>query len=125
MTIAIWPSQVPHAPVIGGVTAQQSYRAPQESETEGGPPLMRPQPGPRVAEMPFTSKMWSRAQWDAFEQFARETLRQGTLAFSMPVYRPGSGYVTRLCQIKGGAWSTDFSAVTRFRVSFTLAIYNL
>lgn len=125
MAVAVWPSLVPYAPVVSGAAAGQSYAAPIQSETEGGPPLMRPRPGPRSSEMAFVSRLLSRAQWEAFEQFARETLYQGTLPFSMPVYRPGTAFVTRICQIKDGVWSTDLSAVNRFRVSFTLVVYNL
>lgn len=125
MAVAAWPSQMPYEVVVTGASAGQSYLAPLQSETEGGPPLMRPRPGPRATEMPFVSRLLSRAQWNAFEQFARDTLRQGTLPFTMPVYHPGSGYVTRTCQIKDGAWQTDLSAVSRFRISFTLVVFNL
>ena len=54
----------------------------------------------------------------------RVDLYKGTLPFRMPVFRPDSGMVDRVCQIKGAQWSTDMSVVNRFRISFTLIIYN-
>ncbi|CAN7337120.1 hypothetical protein LJR090_002559 [Bosea sp. LjRoot90] len=124
MAIAVWPAHLRHVPVLSGASAAQSYVAPMSSETESGPPLMRPRPGPRATEFAFQSLLWSRAEWAAFERWTRQDLRQGTLTFSMPVFRPDAGMVSRVCQIKDGLWQTDLSVVNRFRVSFTLIIYN-
>jgi|GEM_PF-2102979 len=121
---AVWPSQVPYRAPVNGITPSQSYTGPVESQTEGGPPITRPRPGPRAAEYPWRSPLLSLAQWEAFEQFARSTLRQGTLPFRMPVWKPNGCYVDRLCQIKGGAWSTDFSVASRVVVTFTLIVWN-
>jgi hypothetical protein len=124
MAIPVWPVMVPATPVLSGAQAGASYGEPIASETEGGTSLERPRPGPRVTELPFVGVMWTRGQWAAFEQFARVDLRQGTSEFRMPVYRPDVGMVDRICKIKGGRWATDQSAVNRFRVSFTLIVYN-
>ncbi len=124
MAIPVWPSQVPATPVLSGTQASASYGEPIVSETEGGPGLMRPRSGPRMTEFGFVSVLWTRAQWAAFEQFARVDLAKGTLPFRMPVFRPDAGAVSRVCQIKGAQWATDMSAVSRFRVSFTLIVYN-
>lgn len=124
MAVAVWPSQVPVRPVVNGMELGQGFVAPLSSETEGGPPIMRPRPGPRATEMPWRSEALSPAQWEAFEQFVRVNLRQGTLPFTMPVWRPG-GFVARICQIKGGVYSTDLSVAWRVRVSLTRIVYNL
>lgn len=124
MAVAQWPVNVPFNPMASGATAGQTYTAPRRKETEGGPPIMRPHPGPRASEFAFQSKLLSGAEWSAFEQFAREDLRQGTLPFAMPVFRPDQGYVSRTCQIKDGVWSVDMSTVNKYRVSFTLVVYN-
>ncbi|PZU95627.1 MAG: hypothetical protein DI527_01050 [Chelatococcus sp.] len=124
MSVPVWPSLVPARPVVSGVSAGATHGAPIESQTEGGPPIMRPRPGPRSTELPFRSVLLTRAQWAAFEQFARVDLRGGSLVFEMPVFRPDAGMVARKCQIKGGQWETDYSAASRFRVSFTLVVWN-
>lgn len=124
MAIPVWPVMVPATPVLSGTVAGASYGEPISSETEAGTTLDRPRPGPRVTEIPFQSVFWTKAQWAAFEQFARLDLRQGTLQFRMPVFRPDVGMVDRVCKIKGGRWSSDLSAVTRYRVSFTLIVFN-
>jgi hypothetical protein len=74
--------------------------------------------------MQWQSGWLTLAEWEAFEQFARFDLRQGTLPFSMPIYRPNGCYVDRVCQIKDGSWSSDFSKAPRVRVSFTLVVFN-
>jgi hypothetical protein len=124
MTVAVWPSLVPFASPVDGVAPQQSYVAPLISETSGGPPIMRPRPGPRATEYPWQSKLLTLPEWEAFEQFARTTLRQGTLPFSMPIWRPNGCYLERICQIKDGNWQSDFSRAPKVRVSFTLVVYN-
>lgn len=124
MAIVKWPSQVPFAGPVNGVSPGQSYAAPLVSETEGGPSISRPRPGPRTTEFTWMSRYLSGAEWEAFELFAREDLRQGTLPFEMPVLRPGGCYVARICQIKDGIWQTDLSAHPKLRVSFTRIVWD-
>lgn len=124
MAIAVWPSQVPFKSPVDGVSPSQSYNAPLTAQTEGGPAIMRPRPGPRAAEYPWRSGFLTLSEWEAFEQFARRTLRQGTLPFRMPVWRPNGCYVDRVCQIKDGSWSSDFSKAPKVTVGFTLVVWN-
>jgi hypothetical protein len=125
MAIPAWPSQVPYRLRVDGVALSHTYAAPLASETEGGPPILRPRPGPRPTEYPWQSVPLSPAQWQAFELFARDTLRDGTLPFTMPVWRPGDCYVSRTCQLKGGVWQADLSNAPRVRISFNLVVWNL
>lgn len=106
--------------VIDGATAGASHRAPLVSEVEAGQAIMRPMPGPRTTELPFTSLPLTAEQWTALDHFLRVTLFDATVVFDMPVFKP-DGCVVRKCQIKGGVWSNDLDAR---RVSFTLIIYN-
>lgn len=124
MAVPTWPSLVPYENVADGASASQSYVPPIQSETEAGPPLMRPRPGPRATEFLWQSLPLTGEQWQAFEQFTRSALFQGTQVFEMPVFKPGEGFVTRRCQIKNGTWSSDFSEVPWFRVAFTLIVWN-
>jgi hypothetical protein len=124
MASSAWPSQVPYRGPVDGIATGPSYVAPISSETEGGPAIMRPRPGPRATEFPWQSRLLTHPQWQAFEQFARVTLRHGTLPFMMPVYKPDGCYVSRLCQLKDGTWQTDLSNAPRVRVSFTLLVWN-
>lgn len=121
---AVWPAHVPHLSPVDGVVPGQSYNAPAVSQTESGPAIMRPRPGPRATEYPWRSKRLTYAEWTAFEQFARTTLRNGTLPFRMPVWKPDGCYVDRICMIKDGSWSSDFSRAPKITVSFTLIIFN-
>ena len=124
MALATWPATVPAKPVLNGTTFGASFQEPILSETEAGPALMRPRPGPRVTDFTWQSQMLSRSQWAALESFLRIDLRQGTLPFSMPVFRPDGCMVTRTCRLKTGAWQTDASAVSRFRVAIPLIVFN-
>ncbi len=121
---AVWPSQVPFQVPVNGIVPSQSYTGPVQSQTEGGPPIMRPRPGPRAMEYPWRSPLLKLEEYTAFEQFARVTLRQGTLPFRMPVWKPDGCYVDRICQIKDGAWTSDFSLARRVVVAFTLIVWN-
>lgn len=122
MAVPVWPSSLPVESEGSGGGA--SYAAPLASETEGGPPIMRPRPGPRSTELQWVSKPLTGEQWSAFDQFARLDLRHGTLVFEMPVLKPGAGYVSRKCQIKGGQWATDSSAAPHVRITFALVVWN-
>ncbi|CAM5769772.1 hypothetical protein BMIN10S_03019 [Bosea minatitlanensis] len=87
---------------------------------------MRPRPGPIATEISWRSVPWNGEQYQAFHQFLMRTLYQGTQHFRMPVYKPGECYVTRICQIKGGAGgvAVDESQAPLFSVSFTLIVFN-
>ncbi len=124
MAIVTWPTEVPYAPLSANLAPVQTYSAPVKSDTEGGPPIMRPRPGPRSTEMPWQSGWLKQGQWEAFEQFARYDLKQGTLPFIMPVWRPNGCYLERTCLIKDGSWTCDFSKAPLVRVSFTLIVWN-
>ncbi len=124
MVNAAWPTDLPFEADSGADSVGPGYMPPLMSETEGGPPIMRPRPGPRASEMPWRSVPWSAGEWQKFDHFTREVLRQGTLPFVMPIYRPGEGYVSRICQLKSGTFSTDYAANPLIRVSFTLIVYN-
>lgn len=124
MAVPVWPIMVPYESVADGASASQSYSLPIQSETEGGPPIGRPRPGPRPTEMAWQSVPLAAEEWQAFEQFVRSDLYQGTRVFEMPVYKPGEGFVSRKCQIKRGAYTSDFSEVPWAKVAFTLIIYN-
>lgn len=100
------------------------FKLPIGSETEGSTYLTRPKPGPRVTEISWRSVPWNESQVASFLGFAQRTLRDGSLAFQMPVFKPAEGYVTRYCQIKKGAVSLDESNAPLFVVSFTLVVYN-
>ncbi len=124
MAVPVWPSTVPHESEADGAAVGSSFTPPLISQTEGGPSIMRRRPGPRDTTFPWRSVPLDDTQWGALDTFLRETLIDSTLVFDMPVFKPGSGYVTRKCQIKDGVVSNDFSAPPWARVSFTLIVYN-
>lgn len=122
--VAVWPSLVPYENVADNAVSSQTYSEPDSKQTEGGPPIMRPRPGPRMTEMAWQSEPLEPEEWAAFERFARVELRNGVLPFRMPVYRFEQGFVTRTCQIKDGRFSTDPRQVPWRIVTFTLVVYN-
>lgn len=124
MAIATWPSLVPFRSPVDGRTPMQTYSPPVSNETEGGPPVTRPRAGPRFTDVPWQSGWLTLSQWEAFEQFTRYDLAQGTLPFVMPIWRPNGCYVERTCKIKDGTWTSDFSKSPKIRVSFTLTVFN-
>jgi hypothetical protein len=124
MSVPVWPSQVPYENEVSGSGADASFLPPIESETEGGPSLSRPRPGPRATNFAWRSQPLTGEEWEALDQFLRVSLVQGSLVFQMPVFRPGAGYVSRKCKIKGGSIVHDFGDSPNYRVSFTLIVFN-
>lgn len=120
----IWPSDVPYEQNADGATLPQSYNPPSSYEVEGGPAIMRRRPGPRATMIPWTSIPLTEAQWERLDLFFRETLLEGTLTFTMQIYRPNQGYVSRICQIEKGTFDTDQSQYPIYFVSFNLVIFN-
>lgn len=124
MAVPSWPSTVPHENEADSASASASFTPPLVSEAESGPGIMRRRPGPRATEMSWRSVPLDDAQWVALDTFLRATLIDATLVFDMPVFKPGSGFVTRKCQIKNGVVSSDFGSPPWTRVAFTLIVYN-
>lgn len=126
MAVPFWPSNVPYDQLRDGAAVPALMSDPATFETEAGPAIMRKRPGPDTTEISWRSVPWTGAQFSAFKAFVRTTLIGGTVVFDMPVFEPGSGYVTRKCQIKRGGRgvSLDESQAPWFSVSFTLIVYN-
>lgn len=126
MAVPVWPIDAPYEQLREGAGATSLTTPGISSDTEGGPAIVRPRPGPRATEIAWRSKPLCGAQFQAIDRFIRDDLRDGSLVFDMPVFKPGQGYVTRKCQIKGGggAVAVDEGLDPWFSVSFTLIVYN-
>lgn len=119
-----WPQDVPYKQNADGAVLPQSYRPPLSTPVEAGPSLIRRRPGPRSVTIPWKSIPLTEVQWDRLDVFFRDELLEGTQTFDMPVFRPGSGYVTRNCQLEGGLWNTDQSSYPIIYATFNLVIFN-
>ncbi len=119
-----WPNDVPYEQNAEGAVRPQAYRAPSSSSVEAGPAIIRRRPGPRSMTIPWKSLPLTEAQWDRLNTFFLVDLLEGTQTFDMPVFKPGSGYVVRNCQLEGGLWNTDQSSYPIIYATFSLVIFN-
>lgn len=121
---AAWPSQLRYNQGRRSASVSAPRQPPLVSETEGGPSIMRPRPGPRQTKISWTGMEWTQEEYLAFERFFEVDLRKGVLPFRMPVYKPAHSYVMRVCHIDGAQYTVDESIAPYFVVSFTLLIYS-
>ena len=99
-----WPENVPHAPLAGSFQGTP-FKAPNATEFEDGPERARRRSTLRVATLRFAIRM-SNAEFDTFHAWVKNTLVDGTLPFTMSVWR-GGGYVTKTCRFARGEPPTD------------------
>ncbi len=119
-----WPNDVPYKQNVDGAQFPQSYRAPLTTQVEAGPDIVRRRPGPRSTIIPWKSLPLTEAQWARLDLFFREELLEGSQTFDIPVFKPGSGYVVRNCQLQQGLWNSDFSGYPIIYTMFNLVIFN-
>lgn len=90
----IWPVSVPSKPdsnSLGG----EAFRAPLATDMEGGNRRRRRQNSKNLARLDMTIDM-TDAQFLTFKAWVRDTLVDGTLPFTMPIYT-GVAYQDRVC----------------------------
>lgn len=119
-----WPNDVPFEQNAEGAVLPQLYRSPSSSPVEAGPSIIRRRPGPRSITIPWKSIPLTEREWERLDVFFREELLEGTQTFDMPIFKPGSKYVVRNCQLEGGLWSTDQSSYPIIFATFNLVIFN-
>lgn len=119
-----WPNDVPYEQNAEGAVLPQAYRAPSSSPVEAGPSINRRRPGPRSVTISWKSIPLTEREWERLDIFFREELLEGTQTFDMPIFRPGSGYVRRNCQLEAGLWDTDQSSYPILYAMFKLVIFN-
>lgn len=116
----VWPVDVPHVPLAGSFQGAP-YRAPDATEFEDGPTRARRPSTLRIATLRFAIRM-SNAQFDTFHTWVKDVLVDGTLPFTMPVWR-GGGFVTKVCRFaRGGPFADDPGQGLRHRVSISIDV---
>ena len=90
----IWPAAVPSKPNSDSLKGEP-FRAPLATDMEGGNRRRRRQVSKNIARLEMTIEM-TDAQFVEFKGWVRDTLVDGTLPFTMPIYT-GTAYQDRLC----------------------------
>ncbi len=123
MELPVWPSSLESRPVIGAVSVDNPYPDVAVTEFEDGPPRMRRQSFTGIRKLSYQLRLDSKSELAAFDDFATVTLGNGVSHFTMPVYLPGRGCVTRRCYLEGGRWTATPLGGGGFLVSFTLCVF--
>lgn len=90
-----WPAGVPHKPLAGTMQGGD-FRPPHVTEFEDGPRRYRRSTTQNIATLQFSIRM-DYAALAIFKPWVRNTLVDGTLPFTMPVWVGGS-YAVRTCR---------------------------
>lgn len=113
-----WPETVPYEPLARSFQADP-FRAPNATEMDDGPFRTRPRSTLRVATLRFTIRM-SNAELAIFAAWVASDLVQGTLPFSMNVWRRG-GYSEKTCRFRE-PYREDPGHGLRYRVGLVLDV---
>ncbi|KRA44701.1 hypothetical protein [Devosia sp. Root635] len=114
-----WPITVRHKPLAGSPQITP-FRAPLATDMEDGMQRRRRSTTKNVATMAMRIPM-TAAEHATFEAWVRDTLADGTLDFTMPVWKGGS-YADRTCSLVGGLYQSASRGSSGFEVSFNLDI---
>jgi len=93
MAIA-WPSTIPYEALVGSIKADP-FRAPLATDMDDGQQRRRRSTTKNIATLAFIIPMDPTA-FAAFKAFVRDTLVDGTLPFTMPIWT-GADYDDRTC----------------------------
>ena len=115
-----WPVTVPHKP-RHGTPRVTPFRAPEKTDMEGGNSRQRRSVTKNIATMAFEITM-DAAEFADFKAFVRDTLVDGTVRFTMPVWT-FAGYADRICQFTEPYSATPFGAGAVVSVSIDIEDY--
>lgn len=115
-----WPVTVPSAPLRGSFQIQQPWRPALVTDFDDGNSRARRSTSKNIARLAFQIVM-SADEFEAFKAWARDTLVDGTLAFTMSVWT-GSGYAIRTCTLVERTYQAQPTAVTAEIISLTLDV---
>lgn len=90
-----WPENVNYRP-LGGTLQGEDFRAPLQTDMEDGPRRYRRATTKNIGTLQFTIRM-TYAEFAVFKPWVRDTLVDGILPFTMPVWLGGE-YENRPCQ---------------------------
>lgn len=116
-----WPVTVRHKP-LAGTPQIAPFRAPLTTDMEDGPQRRRRSTTKNIATIAMHIPM-TASEYSIFSAWVRDTLVDGVLDFTMPVWT-GAGYGTRTCSLVGGVYQAIPRGSTAFDVSFSLDIEN-
>lgn len=124
MSVAEWPGTLPHE-CLADAWGAVPYRAPVETEMEGGNVRLRGRPGDNLATVTVALR-FSPEQVAIWSAFLQNDLARGAARFVMPVSLDGSSYERRLVQIQRGGAGVRHDPIGRglhTRVGFTLWVF--
>lgn len=122
MAIPDWPTDVPHLPDLGTVSAASRMLDPIRTEMEGGNIRLRARPGDNVGQVSYVVPM-TKTQIDAFNLWVKSTLGGGTARFRTSVWLDNE-CVSKVCQFASPPKSQRLGA-SRLGVALSLRVYDV
>jgi hypothetical protein len=120
-----WPEGVPYKVQRSTFRQSAPYRAPHRTEFEDGNRRARRSSTKNIATIQFTFVDWSKDEFEAFALWVRNTLVDGTLPFTMPVWtQTADEYAERVCSMVSGEYTTSDVPPDRTAVSWTIDVVD-
>lgn len=121
MAIPEWPVAVPYQ-TERDAWGNTPFRAPIETEMEGGNVRIRNRPGDRLATVTWARPL-TAAEGAAFRTFVETTIHRGTMRFRMNVCLDGITYTLRTVQMQPKTLKYTGLPGGRLRPSFTMLVF--
>lgn len=100
MALPEWPAGFPQRPDNEEDLIGDLYQEPIRTEMEDGPVRARRRSTTTWSTLnPLYA--FNPSQFPAFQTFVRDTLNHGASAFTMPVWKPGVGLMTKTVKLAG------------------------
>jgi hypothetical protein len=110
MALPVWPASVPHSPQRGSYKIERPFNKSNESEFEAGNTRSRPIGQTQYRIISQTIRM-DQTEFNTFDAFVRDDLKQGTLRFTMTVWM-GHEAASKTVKFSG---EEKFTVATRAR----------
>lgn len=120
MTLPSWPGTLPQNTLYESWGVDTLMPEPIKTEMEDGAPRMRRKSLTTWSKISQAFKM-NNTQLQAFKTFVVTTLGHGASQFTIPVYIPGTGNVSKTAYIESGSIKIEPMG-TVYKVSFDLNV---
>lgn len=116
-----WPA-INHYAKQGTFRVDQPFRKPHKTDMDSGPVRRRRSSSKNIATVSFSIQL-TPAEYQTFQAWVRDTLVDGSLEFTMPIF-DGTTYTTKTCSIPDGLYKNEAGTGFMHEISWTLDVEN-
>lgn len=117
-----WPADVPHKLLRDDFGGNEPALPPRSTPMEGGNTRQRPASTVPISTIQGSIYM-ENDEYDRFQRFYYDVLKQGTVEFNMPIFITSS-YVTKRCQLMNATYKWARMGMG-WRITLALKVWNM